>query len=266
MINHILDIIKHIENDFNVKVLFACESGSRAWGVPALQSDFDIRFIYIHHYDWYLSIDSKRDVIEIPKNDSINIPVHQQVDMTGWELTKSLRLLRKSNPPLLEWINSNIVYYNAFETIENMKGMSKPIFSPKVCMFHYLNMARGNFRDCQKDVEVNVKRYLNVLRPLLAAKWIEKYMAFPPIEYQFLIEGLSLDDGFEKQIKQLLNFKMFGVKQNTLNKIEEFNQHIRVELDSLENYVKSLINNEDNHTVLLDRYFREMLKVVWGSF
>jgi uncharacterized protein len=91
----IIEEIKKIEGTYKVKVLYACESGSRAWGFPSKNSDYDVRFIYIHEEDWYLSIDQKRDVIELPINDLL--------DINGWELTKALRLFRKSNPPLLEW-------------------------------------------------------------------------------------------------------------------------------------------------------------------
>ncbi|MBS4161445.1 nucleotidyltransferase domain-containing protein, partial [Klebsiella pneumoniae] len=94
--------LANIENMNHVKILFAVESGSRAWGFPSQDSDYDVRFIYVHQKDWYLSIDEKRDVIERP--------IHESLDISGWELTKALRLFRKSNPPLLEWLSSEMVY------------------------------------------------------------------------------------------------------------------------------------------------------------
>jgi hypothetical protein len=83
-----------IENKYQVRILFACESGSRAWGFPSADSDFDVRFIYIHPVDWYLTTAEKKDVIEEPILDDI--------DLNGWEIRKALQLFRKSNPPLLE--------------------------------------------------------------------------------------------------------------------------------------------------------------------
>ena len=92
----ILKALKKIEEDYNVKVLYACESGSRAWGFPSKDSDYDVRFIYVHRPEHYLSIDpigvgNKRDVIEVPINDLL--------DVSGWDLTKAAKLFRKSNPP-----------------------------------------------------------------------------------------------------------------------------------------------------------------------
>src|ERR1700677_3992429 len=99
--NSVGEELRRIEQAY-VRVLYACESGSRAWGFASQDSDYDVRFIYVHSRDWYLSIEDRRDVIEEPISDSL--------DISGWELRKTLRLLRKSNPPLLEWLKSPGVY------------------------------------------------------------------------------------------------------------------------------------------------------------
>ena len=94
--------LREIENEYNVKVLLAVESGSRAWGFASPDSDFDVRFIYKRPRNEYLKLDQPRDVIEIPIDDIW--------DVNGWDLDKTLRLLYKSNPTLYEWINSPICY------------------------------------------------------------------------------------------------------------------------------------------------------------
>ncbi len=104
--NEVFQRVRHalaqVEAERNVRVLFACESGSRAWGFASRDSDYDVRFLYVHRRDWYLSVEDRRDVIEQPIADDL--------DVSGWELRKALRLLRKSNPPLLEWLKSPVVY------------------------------------------------------------------------------------------------------------------------------------------------------------
>lgn len=132
----IVEKLKAIEEQFHVKVLFAVESGSRAWGFPSKDSDYDVRFVYIHKPEWYLAIDpqgigQKRDVIEMPINDLL--------DISGWEITKALRLFRKSNPPFLEWLRSNITYYQAFSFMEELRDGKRGVF-PKcqlVSLFEY---------------------------------------------------------------------------------------------------------------------------------
>ncbi len=68
MKSRILASLDHIEEDEQVRIFYACESGSRAWGFASRDSDYDVRFLYVHHPNWYLSVDleHKRDVIERP--------------------------------------------------------------------------------------------------------------------------------------------------------------------------------------------------------
>ena len=231
MREHIIEVIKHIEKDHSVKILFACESGSRAWGFPSKDSDYDVRFIYIHKPNWYLSIDQKRDVIEIPTSDSLSIPIHPLLDLSGWELTKALRLFRKSNPPLLEWLKSNIVYHQSYSTIDKMRELDRYIFSPTSCLYHYLNMAKGNYRDYLQGNEVRIKKYFYVLRPILAAKWIEKYNTIPPMEFQALLEDI-LDPGeLKESVSTLLKRKIAGEELNLEPRLDIINEYLNKEME-----------------------------------
>lgn len=88
--------LRKIERDHRVHILFAIESGSRAWGFPSPDSDYDARFIYVHEPDWYLSLTTGRDVIELP--------ISGLLDINGWDIRKALNLLLKPNPVMLEWL------------------------------------------------------------------------------------------------------------------------------------------------------------------
>jgi uncharacterized protein len=264
MREHIIEIINQIEMDYDVKILYACESGSRAWGFPSKDSDYDVRFIYVHKKNWYLSIDQKRDVIEIPKNDPISIPIHELLDVSGWELTKALKLFRKSNPPLLEWLNSSIVYYQAFSTTEKMSELASNIFAPNSCLYHYLNMAKGNYRDYLQGQDVKIKKYFYVLRPILAAKWIEKYNTIPPIEFQTLVEDIVPIGDMKKAIDQLLKRKMAGDELNLEPRIDQINLFLNDEIFRLEKYAKSIKNDIQDPTESLNLIFRETLEEVWN--
>ena len=102
MHKRIVESLRQIECEEDVTILYACESGSRAWGFESTDSDYDVRFIYLRKTPWYLTIQNKRDVIERPISD--------ELDIAGWDLPKALGLFRKSNPPLLEWLRSPVVY------------------------------------------------------------------------------------------------------------------------------------------------------------
>ena len=257
----IIEELKRIEKEKDVKVLYACESGSRAWDFPSKDSDYDVRFIYVHKKNEYLSIDpmgvgKKRDVIEEP--------IDNLLDISGWDLTKTLKLFRKSNPPLLEWMQSNIVYHKAYSTFDKMKALHSTIFTPTSCMYHYLNMAKGNFREYLQGEEVKMKKYFYVLRPVLAAKWIEQFNEFPPLEFPILLDKLVPEGELKTEIKKLLQRKISGEELDLESRIDVINNFLNFEIEELDKYARSLDVELEDPTEKLDQLFRDTLEEVWN--
>ncbi|MFJ5758807.1 nucleotidyltransferase domain-containing protein [Neobacillus sp. NPDC093182] len=264
MLEHILKVLKQIEKEYDVKILYACESGSRAWGFPSIDSDYDVRFIYVHKKEWYLSIDQKRDVLEVPKHDKLSIQVDKLLDLNGWELAKALRLFRKSNPPLLEWLHSNIIYYQGSSAINKMKELESQIFSPTSGIYHYLKMAKGNYRDYLNREEVKIKRYFNIFRPLLAARWIEMHHAFPPIKFTQLVEDNLPTREIKLVLDDIIMLKKAGEVLDPNPRTELINHFVEAEIDHLEKYAREVSVNKSDPTELLNQLFRETLEEVWG--
>jgi uncharacterized protein len=252
----ILPEIKKIEEQYEVKICLAVESGSRAWGFPSKDSDYDVRFIYVHKKDWYLSIDQKPDVIELPINDLL--------DINGWEVTKALRLFRKSNPPLMEWLHSGIVYYQAFSLVDQMKTIQNQVFLPQSALYHYLNMAKGNFRDYLRNDEVKIKKYFYVLRPVLACVWIERFNTVPPIAFQTLVEELLEEGQLKREILILLERKISGDELNLEPKVTVINDYLEKEIIRLEEYTKTVKVPKVEMAPILDDLFRTILDEVWA--
>ena len=203
-----------------------------------------------------MGIGMKRDVIELPINDLL--------DITGWELTKALRLFRKSNPPLMEWLRSGIVYYQAYSTIDQMKELFINVFAPNSCLYHYLNMASNNFREFLQGDEVRIKKYFYVLRPVLAARWIEKYNTFPPLEFPILIEDILPDGELKKQIQTLLERKKNGEELDFEPRVEVINHFLNEEISRLMEYTKTLNTDIPDFTPNLDQLFINTLEEVWN--
>ena len=160
----IAEKLADIERQHQVTVLYACESGSRGWGFASPDSDYDVRFVYVHRLPWYLTVLPGRDVIEQP--------ISGDLDINGWDLRKTLGLLRDSNPTLLEWLRSPIVY-RAVEPWAP-RALAEEEFSLVRGYHHYVSMARKNLREHLLGEVVRYKKYLYVLRPLLAARWIRE--------------------------------------------------------------------------------------------
>lgn len=196
----VMQALVDIEAEHDVTVLYACESGSRGWGFASPDSDYDVRFLYVHRLSWYLAVEPRCDVIELPISD--------ELDVGGWELRKALRLLRRANPVLLEWLDSPVIYRQNEAFVEVLRQLAARWFSPKRGRHHYLAMARRNFRGYLQGDTVRLKKYLYVLRPLLAAQWIERGLGQPPMRFADLAERLVTDVALLAEINALLEIKM----------------------------------------------------------
>ncbi|MDI4648741.1 nucleotidyltransferase domain-containing protein [Cohnella hashimotonis] len=254
----ISDQLERLEREENVRILYACESGSRAWGFPSQDSDYDVRFVYVREPDWYLSIYDKRDVIERPISDSL--------DISGWDLRKALNLYRKSNPPLLEWLQSPIQYAERYTVAEQLRAISPLTFSPKSCMYHYLNMARGNYRTYLQGDRVKIKKYFYVLRPVLACEWIERYGDMPPMAFDVLADRLLPRDGeLWRTVQQLLARKKAGEELDYEPRLAVVNDYLEERLAHLERIAASQSSRGERLDDRLDALFRSALREVWGA-
>ena len=187
--------LKVIGNSKNVNILFACESGSRAWGFASPDSDFDVRFIYIKPLDWYLSVSEKKDSIDIMDGD---------FDAVGWELKKQLKLMIKSNIPALEHLFSPIIYKGNELLINEMREIGLECFSPIKSMFHYLSMSK-KYEEKLHNENVKLKDLFYALRTSLAGKWILENNSLPPVVFEKML--YLVDDNLENEIRGLMDVK-----------------------------------------------------------
>lgn len=243
----VLQELERIERERNVSVLYACESGSRAWGFASTDSDYDVRFVYVEKPDWFVQVDTPRDVIERPLDD--------ELDVSGWELRKTLGLLRKSNPTLLEWLDSPLVYRSETAATLQLRELAEAFYSPPAARNHYLSMARKNFRGYLQGESVRFKKYFYVLRPLLAVRWIDQGRGRPPMTFADLLSTVD-DPALLAEVAELLVLKRnadesaYGPRRHALH------WFIATEL---ERAVPTLPRTQED-TRLLDQYLRDTVK------
>ena len=174
MKTRIIEEIKRVEQKYGIEVLYACETGSRAWGFPSPDSDYDVRMIYKHSLDWYLTLSEKKDNIEYMSED-------KEIDLTGWDIRKSLKLLFKSNASLLERIQSPIVYAQKEGFVSDYLNYAIQCYSPISTLYHYLKLAENSFEEVSVLKEYRLKRMFYALRGAVACKWIMSRNEMPPI-------------------------------------------------------------------------------------
>jgi predicted nucleotidyltransferase len=208
-----------MEVEHGITIIHAVESGSRVWGLHSPNSDYDVRFIYVRPLSWYLSVRDRRDVIETP--------VDGLLDISGWDLQKALNLMARSNPPLMEWLQSSVVYKTT-PTVDRIRALSKPYFNARATMYHYFHMAEGNYRNYLQGDTVRLKKYLYVIRPILCCRHIERSQKMPPIVMQDMIDQESNIPFLE--IGNLLAAKAKGEELSVGPRIATLNDFIEKEL------------------------------------
>lgn len=226
----ILTRIENAEKEHGVRVLYAVESGSRAWGFESPNSDYDVRFIYAHPKDWYVAVDleDKRDVIEYP--------IVDEIDINGWDIRKALKLFSRSNPAFVEWLQSPIVYLDRGDFAHRSRELMGRVYCVEKGIYHYRSMAKTNYRGYLRDDLVPIKKYFYVLRPLLSIMWLEKYRKPAPIEFETLRQMIAGDSKLNEQISALLVRKKISLEKELAPPIPELNQFIESELERLESF------------------------------
>jgi hypothetical protein len=117
-------------------------------------------------------------------------------------------LLHRSNPTLLEWLDSPIVYREDPRWAPRLRSLAGAFFSPMRGRHHYLAMAKKNFRGYLQGDTVRYKKYLYVLRPLLAVRWIDMGLGMPPMRFADLVAGTVPEPAVRAELDALLALKM----------------------------------------------------------
>lgn len=244
----IAEEIERIQSEQNVRVLLAVESGSRAWGFASPDSDYDVRFIYAHPTDWYISIAEPRDVIEemLPGD----------LDVSGWDLRKALRLFAKCNLALNEWLGSPITYAEVPEFRRDLAELVPTFFNPIAAMNHYCNMAERALTENYCDGKIGIKKLFYVLRPLYACRWIEHLQTQPPTEFDKLADTEWTPRAEQEWVQELVLRKASAKEAQPLELGAEKAKDIEAEIGHFKSLMTSLRAPNKASTTPLDDLLR----------
>jgi len=247
------EIIQHInqlEKEQEISILLAVESGSRAWGCPSPDSDYDVRIIYKRAKSDYLNIDEKPD--------SINYFHGELLDINGWDIKKTFKLIRKSNATPFEWAQSPIKYKEVNNFSSTILNLCKDYFQPRHAINHYKGIAKNSYLTNDLSGEIKLKKLFYVLRPLMAAKWIVINNNIPPMDIPSLISTIE-NEKVVLHIKDLLTIKN-SAKENYVHRMD------KLIVDFIEEEFKFIntIQLEENKLVpstdLLNIKFKELIE------
>jgi uncharacterized protein len=240
---NIASLLTELETKKNIKILFACETGSRAWGFPSPDSDYDIRFIYMHERDWYLSLNNKKDTIEYMNGD---------LDITGWDLKKCLLLLKKSNAPLIERFMSPIEYYTHNSFKDNFRTLIDLHYSPTAVFYHHYSLAAKFWESIILDTELKLKSFFYLTRSLLCCNWVIKNKSVLPMHMEGLMELTGSEH--REQLRELIKLKATVGEKYLHPKDNALTEPIR-QLWQFVNNNKENLGVTDGNFSLLNNFF-----------
>ncbi len=191
--------LDRVVRDDGVRIPLAIESGSRAWGFPSPDSDYDCRFIFVRNEDAYLSLTAPRDVIETP--------LIGDLDINGWDLGKALRLMLKGNAVILEWLRSPVIYRGDESFREAFLSLAQSHAERQLIGRHYLHLGERQARTYFGDGKsVAVKKLFYALRPAAALRWMRLHPndAVPPMHFPTLMADCAPPADVTAVTKELL--------------------------------------------------------------
>ncbi len=229
----IAKLLKSIEKEHNIKILFAIENGSRAWGMDSKDSDYDVRFVFYRPLENYVTLDKPSDVITAAFDENLQSHDVQGslIDMCGFDIHKYLKLLASSNPTTIEWLHSPIVYLG--DNNIGLKSYMNSNFSQEKLFHHYFSLFQNNYKLYIRDgKEITYKKYLYSMRGLLNALYVLKFDKIPPLLMRDTLQAMQshLPEGIASKLNEVIEIKSQGLEKETVLRIPEFDEFFKEEL------------------------------------
>ena len=248
----IISALRNIEREKEIKIFYAAESGSRAWGFASPDSDYDVRFLYFHRPQWYFSLGKRQDFFNLMSQDAV-------FDFGGWDLGKTLALLLKGNISLYEWLHSPIKYIEG-DVCTEFSELAVAYYNPKSLIYSYLSCSKNNYKEQINADMVKIKKYLYIFRTLAACRWIERESTPPPIEMSKLKEMYKPEKGILAFIDELIELKQNGKERNAIARNDGINTWIENTYEYYKEYADSLPEPALKEAPLEEFFYRSVMR------
>jgi len=251
----IMEKLHQTETEYQVKIPFAIESGSRGWGFAAKNADYDCRFIYAHSAERYLSVFEPSEFIEYE--------VDETYDIKGYDLKRVLKYIVKSQATIFEWLSSNVIYIKSEAVTQTLQNLSAEFFNPIPVSHHYLSLARKMLSEITTTDEAKIKKYFYILRPIANLNYIHQYKKMPFMEYDKTLEAITLPKDITVAIQELKEYKMMMLEHDKIPTHKLLADYFKSEIDRFEGILKDMKHTKNTDYTHVDEVFRAVLKEVW---
>jgi len=253
--NHIEEKIRtklsDLESEAGFRILFACESGSRAWGFASADSDYDVRFVFAWTPERYLAVSPYAETIDRGIDEDA-------IDLSGWELRKALGLFRKSNGALCEWLRSPILYREETPLMDEWRRLLDEEFAPKANAIHYLGLCRKMWFRIRNEETVTAKRYLYALRALLSARFVIEHGHPAPVPFEELRVSLATPADVAVAVEKMIAEKSRSAEVDGVVRETSIETYLESELERL-NELADTLPDRLADAGKLDSFFRSAI-------
>lgn len=236
-----MNLLREFEQKYEIRILLAVTSGSRSFGYASEESDWDVRFIYVHKPLWYFSLGQTSDVIEYEDPEL-------GLDVEGYDLKKALTLLAKTNPIESDWLHTKDVFITDEAFLKKMHEFECQCYNTKSAMYNFYSIGvKHNQR--YLDEEVTLKRFIYYMRGLLACRWIEQNAIHPPILVDELIDATITDDD---QVRDAAHQLLAKKRQGKMHDKDIVATGLADYIFAMQEYYKELLPNCDTVKPIFD--------------
>jgi len=182
-------------------------------------------------------------------------------------MQKAFGLFQRSNPSILEWLHSPIVYSERFQISARILSLEPIYVTMRSSMFHYINLAKGQFNRYLRSEMVPVKKYFYALRPVLACSWLLEKGTFPPLDFSTLMRSqLPVSGALTEAIHALLQRKRADDELDSEAPIPVVHDFLDETITTYEARIQAMAKEmKDTDQSMLDELFRALLKEAWDS-
>jgi len=186
--------------------------------------------------------------------------VDDELDLAGWELRKTLKLLRGANAALFEWFQSPVVYHEVAGFRAELESLLPACWNPRAGLHHYAGLMRRGVGDDLTSEQVRLKRLFYALRSTLAARWIQQRPTeVPPMEFGMLRQLLPPE--LNSIVDELLARKATADEKTTVPRPAALVDFLQAEYEAAVATRETLpISRSADSTPVLDALFRAWLR------
>ena len=244
--------LRDIESRHGCRVLFAVESGSRAWGFASPDSDYDVRGVFVKPLDWYLQLKS-----DVP--DTIVEELPGDIDISLWDLRKALLQMTKSNASFLEWLGSPIIYRDD-GMIAALNVLKADCFNPAHVVYHYASMFRKAMEARTADGTIRIKKLCYALRASLCLKYAMSVEEMPPTPFADVFERVSLATDERDAIREVLVRKETALESDVIIPNARLDSLLEDRYDSIASHLWRKGGITGDVYTKLEQLFRDTVK------